>query len=1680
MRRQGASNKKKGGSSGANRSTHAHKLGAGRGSMQAASSGPSPSLSSRRPSIAAIAAAGSASAAAAQVAASTTQHSHSYFPPTLEAAAARRSRSRNGRDGTTATPANSTTGRQSRSRASSMANVLTGLDPFASLRHRSGATLDAHQSQARIILAAVEDLLREQGLEVPKMPDADSSMMDDEGSSAAMAAASATEDSSKISANPTHYFGSLMVLLEQHATSASSQNEPDTLTLGAVTYLLSLLLPQLPSSVLRAKSEPASALFISLLERHADDAHVARHALEACAELVRRVGVSADTAVWSHNAAAVSHSNAPRSLPRLLQVLLVYSLDHRPRIRKVAQEGVKDTLAALYEQSSMNAASNPSATVGLPKGVNDTLVSFSLREVAQCTPKDCQVVLYLCGLLQTCIHLLAVSAASKILEAILTLVGRGTSVLMVQACRTIDALFAKAGETHLRSDDTDGAAPSSMDTSTASPHMKRKEQFLRMSAALLSALVTLKPHHQDVLATQAYVSSLRVGIVSLIQDLESTPEMHANFGATYLKQFYAQIPELVSAIAEGGLTSPKVDVAKSSTKSLSQLMKMAITPGMIRDSLREAERKSTMQSQVGSSASASTGESVAPPLYRLIEQLESFLGYRYKSCWNRILGLITDFFHAIAPVPEAHALVTPLLKQLDGMYVEALSTPQSEDPTADIRGSVETCLGAGIECVGMEKILAILPLNLPLDYYESKAAMLSSGQDAPSLSLLLSQSRSWLLALFRNHVPSESTRMEFFNDFFVPLAESLHTLEKHAMQTAAAAAAGNKGSGGQPSMESRAFASLKVSVWDLFPQVCQVLPRDLPQAFKPMAKTLVGQLNADEKKYTHATICKGLATIVRRLREIAAANEQADGEENQSKITRSHDDDEDDDDDDHDPFNDDGESEDSDDIDSDDEDAQARLHAKRAAKRKAAAQASAALTNKSNQANTSTSATAPSSSSSTRRLSHYTPAEASALLRDTISPLCKHLLPVLLNLASMPSEKAGREPILEAVQLVAAISEPNMLNAAIKKVMRKTMELLVTLQEKQQQQQSAASKEDDNAMEGVTTTNDHGQHAQQIQRAHLLLDLLAALTLQSTPLFSKEVVAFLHQILLGQLGLEKIEHGIQKRLYKILANLCNHHPTYLKEEWKSIVECLTNCAPFLHAGSLRQRLSVLRPILLRLPMLLLKDKSAAQLLPPFLGEVILATKELAVKTRDQAFDILVALGRKMLEVEMEKRNQLWGTASKPEAIFGGLTNPTSEQPMMAEFVFMVSAGVGGTSPHMQSASVLCLAKLLYAFRHELSSDIVSNMLQTVLPLFEASKSRELIKSLLVFSKVVALKLPLDTLSQFLPALASGLVVWCEEKSGRFKLKIRLLFEILMKKAGVQPIMQLVPPKHAKLIEHIRKTKEREKRQKADAWRAKRAGGGDDDEDASAPRAIEDYDAIMRDDDDDGDDVASSKRRLAKGKSGGNNMWIRDGDVDFMDASVVSKVTASNPALDASSKRIGGLKFGNGVMQDSKTGKLVISDESKSSSSSSAAANASMLDIDELDAELKGKQREKKKRRREEVELEQQQDDAEEMEKQKRGERSSTKPAVKRQQLPGQQYKSTKAGGDMKRRGLPDPYAFVPLDPMALNKRKKFTAQRRMESIVNAAKSGSQSGSSIAKAKYSRSHKNKSHKKHGGH
>lgn len=58
---------------------------------------------------------------------------------------------------------------------------------------------------------------------------------------------------------------------------------------------------------------------------------------------------------------------------------------------------------------------------------------------------------------------------------------------------------------------------------------------------------------------------------------------------------------------------------------------------------------------------------------------------------------------------------------------------------------------------------------------------------------------------------------------------------------------------------------------------------------------------------------------------------------------------------------------------------------------------------------------------------------------------------------------------------------------------------------------------------------------------------------------------------------------------------------------------------------------------------------------------------------------------------------------------------------------------------------------------------------------------------------------------------------------------------------------------------------------------------------------------------------------------------------------------------------------------------------------------------------------------------------------------------------GKEYKAKKAIGDMKLRGKPDPYAYIPLSRKTLNHRKKMKNSGKFKNVIKSAMKGAQMG-----------------------
>jgi ribosomal RNA-processing protein 12 len=93
-------------------------------------------------------------------------------------------------------------------------------------------------------------------------------------------------------------------------------------------------------------------------------------------------------------------------------------------------------------------------------------------------------------------------------------------------------------------------------------------------------------------------------------------------------------------------------------------------------------------------------------------------------------------------------------------------------------------------------------------------------------------------------------------------------------------------------------------------------------------------------------------------------------------------------------------------------------------------------------------------------------------------------------------------------------------------------------------------------------------------------------------------------------------------------------------------------------------------------------------IPSLIPEAVLGTKESNEKTREAAYDLLVGMGRKMGEGGMIQRNKVKGMEDGMDV---------EAEATMEEFVTMVSAGLAGSSPHMISATITSLSRLIYEF-----------------------------------------------------------------------------------------------------------------------------------------------------------------------------------------------------------------------------------------------------------------------------------------------------------------------------------------------------------------------------------------------
>ncbi|ORX63932.1 NUC173-domain-containing protein [Basidiobolus meristosporus CBS 931.73] len=533
--------------------------------------------------------------------------------------------------------------------------------------------------------------------------------------------------------------------------------------------------------------------------------------------------------------------------------------------------------------------------------------------------------------------------------------------------------------------------------------------------------------------------------------------------------------------------------------------------------------------------------------------------------------------------------------------------------------------------------------------------------------------------------------------------------------------------------------------------------------------------------------------------------------------------------------------------------------------------------------------------------------------------------------------------------------------------------------------------------------------------AHTMLDLAIAMIVYLDP----ESLAGLFQTVIALIGQE--EDGIlQKKAYKVINTMCECESgkenlrRNIEELQTKVLDATLTTTP----SAKKERLKALANVVSILP------SNDLHLIPSILSEAIVCTKEVNERSRNLAYDLLVVMGSRMEE--------------------GGVV-ANNAQATISEYFTMVTAGLAGSTPHMISATITSLSRLLFEFKSKVSQTIVDDLLKTI-RMFVISTNREIVKSALGFVKVSVLTLEPDFLRPHLSDIVIGILTWSHEHKNHFKAKVRHIFERLIRKFGYEDIAQFVPEEHKKLVINIKKRKERAKRKKS------QAAGSDVDEEmedatqkkASFSSAYENVlygsDSEIDDSDEDQMDV---DREVKPKKKGQAQAWIKEdheGPLDFLDRRAVSQVTSTKP-----SKRTQQLKSVGANFKATDDGRLMIDESSDDSEEEPVELTAEQKALREAESNYLEAMTSKEgytrvgnrikfsnKRRGNEDDFPEEDDDTP-----ARPQAQGKKRRGKDGQIVGKEYKAKKAGGDVKK-GRLDPYAYVPLNPTALKSRGKLS------------------------------------------
>lgn len=514
----------------------------------------------------------------------------------------------------------------------------------------------------------------------------------------------------------------------------------------------------------------------------------------------------------------------------------------------------------------------------------------------------------------------------------------------------------------------------------------------------------------------------------------------------------------------------------------------------------------------------------------------------------------------------------------------------------------------------------------------------------------------------------------------------------------------------------------------------------------------------------------------------------------------------------------------------------------------------------------------------------------------------------------------------------------------------------------------------------------------------------------------------------------------QKKAYRFLEEICGSEKEICKSfvtlHRREIQNLLMSTATEVAKPSRGPRLRCLINLIKSHPQL-----EKMKFLEAIVPEVVIYIKDINSKCRASAYQLLNTIAERFLE--------------HPE--------------QLKEYVNMLIVGLAGAQKYC-TASMLALASVTYHYNGSLGVEKIKEILDHACRLV-VGPTREIVEAALSYIKVYITVMPSPIVASTLTKVMNALRAMNDDCQRHFRQKVRDILAKLLRKYGMETISAMVPASDTilhKRLKNINKIEEGKKKKRE--LRRSKEQESDEDSEFNAKRRPKSIEEILADSEDEFEDTENEVLRKNKKRTSRKEAWIQENEeiVDLIDPAAARNITTTHPG-SLNSKSAASKPKDRGF-KTAPDGRLIIIDDDNATDDETEVKRKKKSPIllhsdseddyeDINDDETVATAHPTGNKRKRNDSLDNVSIKSASTSRYQAGGSGIHRPLKKGkvEHVPGSEFKAPKAGGDVKKKGKPDPYAYVPLSRAALNKRKKKKNASKFQSIVKGAKKGAKIG-----------------------